>query len=81
MSELERIYLCQRLDRLNGLAATFEKRATAARGPYAQTLLIRADKYRMCANRIRAYLRTVSDREGHFPTGVVPNISTHRPTS
>jgi hypothetical protein len=56
-SDSERTYLCQRLDRLNSLIADLEQQATFSRGMRAQLLLARAEKHRLRADRIRAYLR------------------------
>jgi hypothetical protein len=57
LSETERAYLCQRLDRLNGLAADLEEQAAISRGMRARLLLARAEKHRLRADRIRGYLR------------------------
>ena len=57
-SDSERTYLCQRLDRLNSLVANLEKQAGTSSGMRAALLLARADRHRMRADRIRAYLRS-----------------------
>jgi hypothetical protein len=59
MSEVERIYLCQRLDRLNSLIADLERQAALSGGMRTQLLLARAQKNRMRADRIRHYLRAM----------------------
>jgi hypothetical protein len=57
-TDYERAYLCQRLDRLNSLVANLEKQAGTSSGMRAALLLARADRHRMRADRIRAYLRS-----------------------
>lgn len=55
--ELERRYLCQRLDHLTNVIANLESQADLSSGMRAQRLLARAAKHRARAERIRVHLR------------------------
>ncbi|MGY1773042.1 hypothetical protein [Blastococcus sp. SYSU D00813] len=59
LSEAERVYLCRRLRRLDGLVVRLEQQAAAQTGCAAEALLARAAKHRERGARIRGHLRAL----------------------